>query len=279
MAPKLKDLTGMKFGYWTVLYHDTENKDNKHTYWMCKCDCGNIKSVEAGRLKSGLSQSCGCKNSSNLKGKKYNRITLLSDPHRIDRRPYYAAICECGKYIIVRGDLVQAGEIKSCGCIRKTNMYELINDSYYKVNCDNGYFLIDKDDYEFCSKYQWSIGNNGYPVVGDNNHPSGLLHRLIINVPPDKQVDHKNGCRNDCRKENLRICPGAENTYNHGLRIDNSSGVTGVSFNKNRNKWVARINKEGKTYHLGYFDNFEDAKKARIEKELELFGIYSYYNR
>ncbi len=279
MGAKLQDLSGMRFGNWKVIQRDTENKDTSHTWWICLCDCGNIKSVEGSRLKSGLSQSCGCKNASNLKGKKFNRITLLSDPYRKNGRAYYAAICDCGKYIIVRGDGVQSGDIKSCGCIRKTNTYELIDDSYYKVHCDNGFFLIDKDDYEFCSKYQWKINNNGYVTVGDTNHPSALLHRLIIDVPPDNQVDHKNGCRNDCRKENLRICPGAENTYNHTIRSDNTSGTTGVSYDSSRNKWLARITKEGKIYHIGYFDKLDDAKKARMEKELELFGEYSFYNR
>lgn len=56
--PKLKDLTGLRFGRLTVL----KRADNvgKHTAWLCRCDCGNKKVVPAWNLVSGLTKSCGC---------------------------------------------------------------------------------------------------------------------------------------------------------------------------------------------------------------------------
>lgn len=63
MRGKRKDLTGMQFGNWIVLYLDRESK-NKNTKWICKCNCkkGKIKSVFAYALLNGDSMSCGCKN-------------------------------------------------------------------------------------------------------------------------------------------------------------------------------------------------------------------------
>ena len=55
---KIQDLTGQKFGRLTVLKFD-EIK-NKHYFWICKCDCGKICSVESSQLKSGKTKSCGC---------------------------------------------------------------------------------------------------------------------------------------------------------------------------------------------------------------------------
>ena len=58
--PPFIDLTGKQFGRWTVLYR---NPNVKGTQWICKCSCGNIKSVRPGNLKHpGRSQStsCGC---------------------------------------------------------------------------------------------------------------------------------------------------------------------------------------------------------------------------
>lgn len=52
------DLTGKKFGRWTALYRDPKN----HKKWICKCDCGNIRSVQGPALRDGISQSCGCIN-------------------------------------------------------------------------------------------------------------------------------------------------------------------------------------------------------------------------
>lgn len=59
----LQDLTGQKFGLWTVL----ERGETRHykgggqaVCWRCQCACGTIKTVPGRDLKSGASQSCGC---------------------------------------------------------------------------------------------------------------------------------------------------------------------------------------------------------------------------
>lgn len=53
-----EDLTNKKFGRLTALYpiHNEKNK----LMWVCKCDCGNIKTVKPNHLKSGAIKSCGC---------------------------------------------------------------------------------------------------------------------------------------------------------------------------------------------------------------------------
>lgn len=53
------DLTGQKFGRWTVLGEAGRNKHNQFM-WNCVCDCGNIKVVYGGDLRNGGSKSCGC---------------------------------------------------------------------------------------------------------------------------------------------------------------------------------------------------------------------------
>jgi very-short-patch-repair endonuclease len=52
------DLTGQKFG---MLLATQRIKENKYTYYICNCDCGNknIK-VDGRNLKSGHTTSCGC---------------------------------------------------------------------------------------------------------------------------------------------------------------------------------------------------------------------------
>lgn len=52
------DLVGKKYGRWTVL-EKVERKNRKLSY-LCKCDCGKIKAVNADSLLSGRSLSCGC---------------------------------------------------------------------------------------------------------------------------------------------------------------------------------------------------------------------------
>lgn len=55
---RLEDLTGQRFGRLTVIER-APNKGNK-TMWLCKCDCGNVKTVDSYLLKSGQTMSCGC---------------------------------------------------------------------------------------------------------------------------------------------------------------------------------------------------------------------------
>ena len=50
-----QDLTGKKFNRWTVLEYDNDRSGSGKSYWICKCDCGTIKSVRSDRLKDNSS--------------------------------------------------------------------------------------------------------------------------------------------------------------------------------------------------------------------------------
>ena len=90
--------------------------------------------------------------------------------------------------------------------------------------------------------------------------------------PPD-QIDHINGDRADNRWTNLRHANNTENSRNTKIACNNSSGVTGVCFNKREQKWRAAIGNNGKVISLGDFDNFDDAVRARKEAE----KLYNYH--
>lgn len=62
----LQDLTGQKFGNLEVLKRDFEHEQHgkkNRTYWLCKCKCGNIVSVERTHLVCRTKISCGCQQS------------------------------------------------------------------------------------------------------------------------------------------------------------------------------------------------------------------------
>lgn len=56
---KYQDLTGQKFGRLTVIKEAGRTKQ-KAVVWLCKCECGNIREITTGTLKSGYTRSCGC---------------------------------------------------------------------------------------------------------------------------------------------------------------------------------------------------------------------------
>lgn len=55
------DLKGKRFNYWTVIQKDNHPKDNRNSYWICKCDCGNVRSLPYSNIVNNKSLSCGCK--------------------------------------------------------------------------------------------------------------------------------------------------------------------------------------------------------------------------
>lgn len=56
---RCKDLTGKRFGFFTVIGIDTKRIDNRVT-WICKCKCGTVKSIPSNFLVQGRTKSCGC---------------------------------------------------------------------------------------------------------------------------------------------------------------------------------------------------------------------------
>lgn len=54
------DLTGRRFNRWTVIGYDAKRSTRDYKYWICRCDCGTVKSVLRTSLVNNRSMSCGC---------------------------------------------------------------------------------------------------------------------------------------------------------------------------------------------------------------------------
>lgn len=132
---------------------------------------------------------------------------------------------------------------------------------------------IDIEDIEKVKKYKWHY-SYGYAKTAIKRKRLAL-HRYILNYKGALQVDHTNGNRLDNRKSNLRLATPQQNSMNSDIRIDNTSGVSGVSFHKHRQKWRAYLTFEGQTISLGYYYTFEEAVKVRKEAEIKYFGEYA----
>lgn len=240
------DLTGKQFGRLTVICRgeDYVSPSGARTVrWLCKCSCGNPKLllIQRGALTSGATVSCGC----------YQKeIAALTGRNNA-----------------------------------KSNIIDDTSEEYaigYTLKGEP--FWFDKDDIPIVSKYCWSYTDDGYLYANSKEGKNILLHRLVMGFP-DGIVDHKNHPpRNehkvDNRKSNLRVVQFVENNMNRSLDKNNTTGITGISYNKNAQKYEAYIQLEHKI-HLGLFQNIDDAIQARREAELEYFGEYRYgmYNQ
>lgn len=76
---------------------------------------------------------------------------------------------------------------------------------------------------------------------------------------PEHQVDHINRIKDDNRWENLRDVPAALNAQNRKLFSTNTSGYTGVVWNKKYLKWQVRCRANGKQHYGGLFDDKDEA--------------------
>ena len=151
----------------------------------------------------------------------------------------------------------------------------------------NGEFtMVDDDDYDWLRGFNWSASGKKtrrYATRGTRNRKLGTqtkfyLHRVLLNAPPDKHVDHINGDTFDNRKCNLRLCEHKENIRNAKRQKRNVSGFKGVSFSAEKERYVAHIRTDGKSRYLGYFDKKEDAARAYNLAAQQFFGKFARLN-
>lgn len=78
MGKQLIDLTGKRFGSWTVLRRYPENYEypgHSIPQWVCECDCGTVSIIPGNNLRSGASTGCvRCRDEKRLAGlREYHR--------------------------------------------------------------------------------------------------------------------------------------------------------------------------------------------------------------
>ena len=111
----------------------------------------------------------------------------------------------------------------------------------------------------------------GRPVSTDVrvNYILYKIHHLVwlwhYGEWPTTQLDHINRNPFDNRLENLQKTTNEFNSRNRIKTNANTSGYTGVSWNKNSRKWRAYIMVNYKEKHLGYFYTAEKAHQTREE--------------
>jgi len=144
------------------------------------------------------------------------------------------------------------------------------------------FVLVDEEDYEELSKYNWHSDSNNYAVRESRINKTRLrfiMHRQIMNFPSKKfEIDHINMNQLDNRKTNLRLATHQQNNVNKGNRIDNKTGYKGIYWEKSRNKWQAHIEVNQKKIHLGRFAIKEDAARAYDTAAKKHFGEFARLN-
>ncbi len=172
----------------------------------------------------------------------------------------------------------RTGQCKRCrsnegrmkGNPQNHNKYDFFNDICIGYTNNGEQFFIDSEDYEKVKDYCWHINAQGY-VATQKDKKKILMHRMLLNVPNDKDVDHNNRIRNWNLKNNLTIVTQRENNQNHSIYKNNTSGTTGVYFDKVSGLWRTYINIDKQRIYGGNFKTINDAINNRKELEAKYF--------
>jgi len=141
--------------------------------------------------------------------------------------------------------------------------------------------LVDDEDYERVMEFgSWHFMNIGYAgSCARRKHT--YLHRFIFDLNPgDKRVvDHINGDKLNNQKSNLRICTHAQNISSRvNKNKNNTSGFKGVTFDRQKGKWMARICINRKNIFCGYTATPEAAALKYNDFATKYFGEFAVLN-
>lgn len=129
--PRIKDITGQRFGRLTVIEYAGLDTCNM-ALWRCKCDCGKETVTRGSSLRNGHTISCGCynrekcaegafkKSFKDLTGSQFGNLTVIK--YVGNRR--YLCKCDCGRQSVTYSYNLTKGIAKSCGCRKLEGLNE-----------------------------------------------------------------------------------------------------------------------------------------------------------
>lgn len=138
---------------------------------------------------------------------------------------------------------------------------------------------VDDEDAERIRRFTWHIKKDGprrYARYGRGKNSLRMHQMVIASWGRKMQIDHIDGDGLNNRKANLRHCTCSQNQMNR--RPENGRRFKGYHLNKLLNKWRTQIRVNGKTIHVGLFDDEIAAAQAYDEAATKYFGEFARLN-
>lgn len=155
----------------------------------------------------------------------------------------------------------------------------------------NAVTAVSDEDHEFLTQWGWYAESKRGVLYAarmasrtEGKRKVIAMHRVILEHMSGQsllglQGDHINGNTLDNQRENLRAATHRQNKQGYRRYRKHSSRFRGVFFSKNAKKWTAQVKcSDGKTRHLGYHEQEEDAARAYNKGATEYYGEFASLN-
>ncbi|MFF8784730.1 HNH endonuclease [Streptomyces sp. NPDC015125] len=166
-------------------------------------------------------------------------------------------------------------------------VYDIDAERTCRIEIEQGHSaLIDRADKEIVAPHHWHLlrGHSGklYAYAQTKAGPV-YMHRLIARTPTGRETDHINGDGLDNRRSNLRVATCSQNLANRWKprRSDGSptsSRFKGVTWDRSRSKWQAKITVGGRCKNLGRYATEEAAAQAYDSAAAATWGVFARLN-
>jgi len=193
------------------------------------------------------------------KGDTFSNWTVLEEAESRGGRRYILCRCKCGIKKEVRLEALRTGKSESCGCMRHLTGKKFGQLRVIKpLDKRSGRTII-----YLC---QCDCGNTAevasvYLTNGDTRSCGCLkIKQDKINLRDKYEAQRVNGVVTSLLKSKLRV--------------DNTTGVKGVSYRKDKKLYTSAITVNGKKIHLKQSKNLEEASKTRKKAEEEFYEPY-----
>lgn len=187
-------------------------------------------------------------------------------------RPIFLCRCVCGNTFEMESQSIhyhRKSEVFGCkGCLNK-HFVPLDGTVVKSTKCSWSHMLRRCNNPKEAGYKDY--GGRGISVCDDWYSFSNFFRDMGLR-PKGTVIDRIDPNGNYC-KENCRWADRTLSAYNTRKSITNTSGRTGVYWFDRVGKWTAAIFINGIQTHLGYFNSFEEAVKAREDAEISIFGF------
>ena len=211
-------------------------------------------------------------------GRKFYRLTVLEQVESLNHRCRFRCVCDCGNETVVLGQSLKSGHVRSCGCLLSESSRERIK-LFHQEKGNEQHGLSHTRLYSIWAGIKgrcFKPSNRNYPNYGGRgismceewkeSFAAFCAWAFANGYEDDLSIDRID-VEGDYCPENCRWANSSLQSENKRISTRNTSGVTGVSFNKKTKKYVAYISHNRKPKYLGSFANFEDAVEARKKAE------------